>query len=146
MGLLLVLFLTLSATVYYGLNASFYDRSSPIVFNDQRIGYPQMYAANSFVLTLHAPNGNTIPAVELSYQMGLGISSFNVQPLSVFASSHGNFTSLLRYECNHAFILRQDIVAVPDPGYAVSQNDFNNALRSDVVFSDGQPFVAWTTC
>ena len=144
--LVLTLFLTLSVTVFYGLNASFYDNSSPIAYNDQRLGYPQMYAANTFVLKLHYPNGNTILAVELSYAMASGIPSLNIQPLSAFASSHGNFTGLLRYECNHAFILRRDIVAVPDPGYTISQGDYNNVLRSDVIFSDGEPFVAWTVC
>jgi len=143
---ILLVGLTLTPAIYYGMNPSFYDNSTPLTGDDYRLGYSQMLKAVLFVYDV----GDSMRLFSVSLASDVAPpGETSISPLwMVIPSSYSSFPALIQSQCSRPFptpiLLRNSIVTVSDRGVRISSSEFQLALsKSDIVYSSGDPIVLY---
>ena len=137
---LFIVALSLAPAIYYGFPASVYDQRSPLTYDNLR-DFAGTYATVSFAQQFSTMD--ELPVVWVAYGMSQGTPSLHFRRLdTLIPYPYGSFAELIRAKCDQPIILRHSISAIPDPGYEVSMNDYQDTLmRSNIVYSSGDPFI-----
>jgi hypothetical protein len=137
---LFILAVVLSPAVYYALPSFLYDRTSPLQWNDIRLGYAAEYTTYVFASRFSSPS--QVLAVEIAADMRTDLINLsNVAP-----RYNGGFQGLVLSHDYCTMMMRQSITRVQDSDYVVSTVEYQYLLEtSNIVYSSGDPFVLYAT-